>query len=504
MLKTLLQCMGFASLVLLPNYADLLGNGSNVRLHVPVALTGICMAQIADIVLLSVALFVLLALLQQTRLYPVVQLLIAMLAPSFLIWRTRSLLPFDLPRGPLAAISLAWISALLLMQMRRSSPWYGQTLRFAGALGVSFALFGIFNILQLLWVANWKPAPQEHHASWETTIQPARQHPLLVWIVFDELSYDQLFEHRAHDLELPYFDELRRQSIVFTDVQPAGYKTAKIIPSLLSGQQIDDLRYDMRNRLLVHAKGIPGFHRLAGSGTVFADAQRSGWRTAAVGWYNPYCGTYGDAIDECYWTIWDKLEGPMAQRESLWNNTVAPLQQLARKSLGPHKADYDLCSYDVVHRYQTHLDLEQHTVELLRADQADFVFLHLPIPHSPNIWSRMNDDYTQHCDSSYLDGLALADRELGLILGLLKNSPRWTDTTLIVEGDHGWRTDLWRDGPAWTEEDDAASRGVFDTRPALLIHRPGQSQTQTNTTAWPLMRIHDVVDEMLRGEAVHY
>ncbi len=64
-------------------------------------------------------------------------------------------------------------------------------------------------------------------------------------------------------------------------------------------------------------------------------------------------------------------------------------------------------------RTKTYVDLEQHAVDVLKTDQADFVFLHLPVPHSPNIWNRMRGRFTQRCGSSYLDSLALADRELG-------------------------------------------------------------------------------------------
>jgi hypothetical protein len=500
LLKTLCQCIGFSSLILLADYADLLGGGANVRFHAPLPLGGIATAQIVDIALLSVGLFALLSPLRWTRFYPAVQLLLAALAPPIILWRVGALLPFGMPLGLAAGITLAW-SAILLTLMLRSPGAYRRTIRFGSTLGVFFALFALLSVLQLLWLASWKPGPQQHSATWASAQQPSREHPLLVWVLFDELSYQQTFEHRAHDLALPHFDALRDESTLFTDVQPAGYKTAVVVPSLLSGEPVTALRFGWDNRLQVHAEGIRGFHPLAGGGTVFADAQRNGWRTATVGWYNPYCSIYGDAIDDCYWANWDMLDGPMAQHDSLSQNIQTPLRRLIHKS---RSADRDLCNYDVQHRLQTHIDLEQHALQLLRTDQADFVFLHLAVPHSPNIWSRMNDSYTDHCGGSYLDNLALADRELGKIMTLLTSSPRWKDTTLIVEGDHGWRVKLWTDGASWTQEDDAASHGVFDPRPALLIHQAGQTQAQIHTTAWPLLRVHNVVDAVLRGEAIRY
>jgi len=177
---------------------------------------------------------------------------------------------------------------------------------------------------------------------------------------------------------------------------------------------------------------------------------------------------------------------------------------MVREVKAPARAGRDICTYDVRQRYHTHIDLQQHTLELLHTDQADLVFLHMSVPHSPNIWSRIHDNYTQFCDSSYLDNLALADRTLGNIVAELQTSPRWKDTTLIVEGDHSWRVYLWDWLPAWTDEDDAASHDDFDPRPALLIHQPGQTQPGTDSLAWPLLNVHSVVEQTLHGQPVTY
>jgi arylsulfatase A-like enzyme len=371
-------------------------------------------------------------------------------------------------------------------------------MRGASALTACFGFFAIASIGQLLWVATWKPGPQYRHAEWESTAQPPREHAKLVWIVFDELSHDQVFEHRAHDLNLPAFDALRRQSTLYTDVQPAGIKTVKVIPSLLTGHEVDNFRFSFANRLRVHDVDRSGWHPLTGDDTVFADARKAGFRTAAVGWYNPYCTIYASAIDNCYWQNLDKFDGPMVEGDPLWRNTLEPLRQVVREAKSPVRAERDNCTADVRQRFKTNVDLKAHAQRLLRTDQADFVFLHFALPHSPNIWSRATDSYTQFCDSSYLDNLALTDRELGQMMAILEASPRWKDTTVIVQGDHSWRTEIWQNEPTWTDEDDEISRRGFDTRPALLIHRPGQTQPETDSSRWPLIRIHDVLEHMLQ------
>jgi hypothetical protein len=503
MLKKLSQCIGLASLILVMNYGDLLGGGYDARMHVPFSLNGIVYAQLADILLLGLLLFAIIGPLSRTRFYPWVQLMLAIIVPPYLIERMRAEIPLPLTDGIMMLLAIAW-AAIVLLLLLRFKDGYRRLMKTGDFVGVFFAVFCLCSILQLLWILHWKPGPHEHSAVWATTAQPPRAHPRLVWIVFDELSYDQVYGHRAHDLALPNFDALRSESTVFTDAQPIGDKTVEVLPSLLSGHIIDAIDFTFDNRFMVHDTEEHGFRHLAGSDTVFGDAQKNGWRTAAVGWYNPYCTIYAGAIDDCYWMNLDKLDGPMAQEAGFWRNTWSPLQQTGEEIVAPERANSDLCTYDVRQRYKTYIDLKQHASQLLHTDQADFIFLHLPVPHSPNIWSRASGSYTQQCDSSYLDNLALADRELGHILSTLQSSPRWKDTTLIVQGDHSWRMYLWDNQPTWTDEDDEASRSGFDPRPAVIIHQAGQTQPEVNATPWSLINVHTVVEQVVHGEPVHF
>jgi len=507
LVKKLSQCIGLASLVVAMNYGDLLGGGADVRMHVPFRLTGIVAAQLMDIVLVGLALFAILVPLSRTRIYPWVRLVLAMLAPPYLMWRMQALFEPIMFDGLVPIIFAVW-AALLVLLLLRFRRLYNYLMKFGDFVAIFFAFFALFSAVSLCWVMVWKPGPYEIRASWnqgsKATALTPRQHPLLVWVVFDELSYDQVFEHRAHDLALPHFDELRQVSTVFSNVQPVGYKTVKIIPSLLTGRVIDDYRFRFNNNFDVHYEGVHGWQPVRGGNSVFGDAQRAGWRTAVVGWYNPYCTIYGDAIDDCYFMNLDRIDGLMSQRDTFVKNTWSPLEQIVREIRAPARADRRGCNYDVKQRLATDLDLHDHWTEVLKTDQADFVFLHLSVPHSPNVWSRIDDNFTQFCDSSYLDNLALTDRVLGQLLATLKASPRWGSTTMIVQGDHGWRVDAWNWLPAWTEEDDAASRGVFDQRPALIIHQPGQNQPQTIANPWPIIQVHRVVEQVLHGQPLKF
>jgi arylsulfatase A-like enzyme len=503
LVKSFCQCVGLASILLVMNYGDLLGGGADVRMHVPYALVGICLAQLADIFLVALLLFALYVPLRRTRFYPFARLVLAVLIPLYVLYRTQNLMPFIVQYNLRPFLFVLWTVLVLLLYFR-FNLWYRRLMRLGDTLGVFLFVFALSSMAQILWVTRWKPGPQQIHAAWETPGQPARMHPKIVWIVFDELSYDQVFEHRAHDLELPNFDALRGQSTLFRDAQPIGLKTVRIIPSLLTGQVVDDLRFGFDNSFKVHYTGVRGWHPVSGQQTIFGDAEQQGWRTAAVGWYNPYCAIYGDALGDCYFMNLDRIDGLMSQSDGFWRNTYSPLQQMVREIKAPARADRDICTYDVRQRYHTHVDLQQHALDVLSTDQADLVFLHMSIPHSPNLWSRQSDDYTQFCDSSYLDNLALVDRMLGQMMQTLESSPRWKDTTVIVEGDHSWRMFLWDWLPAWTDEDDAASRNGFDPRPAMLIHQAGQTQPGTVDAAWPILKVHGVVERALHGQPAQY
>lgn len=497
-LKQIFQCIGLSSLVLLVNYVDLLDLGQNARFHSPVSLAGVCAAMLLAIVALGVALFVVRVVIECTPLYEWARLLLIMFAPPFLIERVRPLMSFPVPGGVIVLLGAVWAAVLLLFVLRFPKA-YRLTVRVGDAVGIFAGVFCVFSMMQIVAVMTWRPGKQEIRAAWETGEQPVRVHPRVVWIVFDELSYGQVFGHRAQDESLPNFDRLRGESTVYANVQSIGNRTAAVIPSLLTGRVIDDVHFRFNDTLLVHYAGMGASRPVDGHGTVFQDARQAGWRTAVVGWYNPYCTVYGDALDSCYWSFRDRVGMDMTQDDGVLRNAEKPFAEIPVQLYSPGLLDREYCDYDVARHLKSQMDLKARALSLLEKDQADFVFLHFPIPHSPNVWSRVNGQYVERCGSSYLDNLALADRTLGEVMAALEASPRWKDTTLVVQGDHGWRIPVWNWLASWTDEDAQAARMDVDGRPALLIHSAGQTQPRVDGDPVPVVVVHSVLEDVLRG-----
>jgi membrane-anchored protein YejM (alkaline phosphatase superfamily) len=101
---------------------------------------------------------------------------------------------------------------------------------------------------------------------------------------------------------------------------------------------------------------------------------------------------------------------------------------------------------------------------------------------------------------SYLDNLALADRELGEFMSAIKSTRSAANTILIVCSDHSWRVPMWRRSVSWTEEDEQASKRGFDTRPVLLAHFPQQTRGITIMQPMSSLVMHSLLEEMLRGK----
>ena len=504
------QAAGIVALLLFPNYRVLVFSSHDARLHSAVPLTNVALAPVIDIALVGGLLAIMLDVLRRTRLWPWWRLLIASLLPPLLLWRNAPFLPWPRRVLPVSAwppelhtillIALAW-SAILFLARFSQLP-----LRAFAHLGnIALASAGVFALIvsiQLVRIAMWQPGPREVFAH---SRKPADHRPdraRIVWIVLDELSQDQTFDHRAPDLPLPSFDALRAQSTLYSHVQPAGDSTSAILPSLFLGTKVDRANYTASNQYIVQFPGDPEWHVFDTSRTIFADARARGWTSAIAGWWNPYCPVFGSLVESCFWSSWDPFDAPMSLHSDLPNDMLAPFRFLAKDLARPAWTAERRATFSVQQRRLSFDDLYARSLSLLKTTDADLVFIHLPVPHPPGLYDRRTARFADTAGHSYLDNLALADRTLGGFVDALQQSPRWPRTALIVNGDHSWRTKMWRRIPGWTAEDERASRGIFDDRPLLMVHQPGQTKPLEISSPWPLLRMRELLNGLMGSLSV--
>ena len=307
--------------------------------------------------------------------------------------------------------------------------------------------------------------------------------PRVIWILFDELSYSQVYEHRFPGLQLPAFDALAAQSTVFTHTIPAGIRTEMVLPSLLTGAAVDGIRPSSNGRQLsLHDPHTGAWHGLDEHDTVFQDALNLNYRTAIAGWYNPYCRILPHVVDRCFWTYGYSAENGMVPRASLQSNMMRPWMRFFGYGMGAHVAflfpesvrldDDDL---DTRQHLSDYMALAEAADKMLEDNTAGFVLIHMPIPHPFGIYDRKRQQFSV-THSDYLDNVALADVFLKHVRSKLKQSGQWDSSTVVVMADHSWRTKLlWENAPQWTKEEDVASGGgQFDERPAYVVKLPEQ------------------------------
>ncbi|MGB0063010.1 MAG: sulfatase-like hydrolase/transferase [Terracidiphilus sp.] len=489
MIKRIAQAWGFASILLLPNYIDLTSAAGDTRMRYPSPLTLIALAHLVDFAIVALVFGGLMALARKLKAWPTIRWVLMAALPVFLLVRNLNVFPFDVPNFAVIVASLLWISALLVMILRW--PRIANRLRNIGsAVLTGFAIFALVMSWQLVRAALWRPGPQAFSSP--IAAQPATK-PRLVWILFDELAYKPTFETRDPSLQLPNLDRLRSESTLYTDMTPIAFRTTRAVPSLMLGRVVTDVVFTNDNRYLVELENSPHWQQFDVNASLIGQAKQRGVTTSIVGWYLAYCPLFKSVATDCYWNNEDTQDrGPMWEGASFGENVWFPLRMLVEQFVWPRRAWKDDAEWEAEGHIASVKDLSRHALATLETSHADLIFLHIPAPHPLAFWDRSTGTFAT--GGSYLDGLDYSDRLLGKMLRILEAQPRWGATTLIVQGDHSWRTAMWRPLPGWSAEDERVSDGgKWDPRPVLLIHAQGEQSPETVSEATSLMYVHDFV-----------
>jgi len=328
--------------------------------------------------------------------------------------------------------------------------------------------------------------------------------PRVIWLLLDELSYQQVYETRFPGLDLPAFDRLAQQSTVFTHVVPAGLHTGDVLPSLLTGIPDDEVRASADgSHLRLHVPATHQWRPFDPHQTIFADADTAGYRTGVAGWFNPYCRILPGMLDRCTWVSRIQAFGAMEELEPnapdsayLFASWRDSLRWLLNR-VGKHSEVY--AQNDPAH-LADYRDLLAAGDGLLNDSSIDFVFLHIPLPHPTGIYDRRTKKFGT-AGTSYIDNLALTDLYLDHVYQLLKQRGEWDSATVIVMGDHSWRTSMfWASLPTWTAEDQLASHGgKFDSRPGYIVKLPYQNQPAHIDVPFPATSTRALIQQLVGG-----
>jgi hypothetical protein len=389
-------------------------------------------------------------------------------------------------------LALLFVAIAILLAMRsRALTLLRHGRQFATVMLGFAALNGVLILTQILW-SGWKSRQLDTPKPLHEPAAASANHGRILWIVLDELSYRQIYEHRYPGLKLPAFDRLAAVSTVFTRTVPAGYYTDIVLPSLMTGRHLDSVAAPAAGfPLLLRNASTRAWQPFAPRQTVFQDALNAGYGTAVAGWWNPYCRILSEVLDQCFWTSHSELRGGMYSGQNVISNTESPalnvLQRMPWYSSPPDSTYFHQIDYrELVAAGDT----------LLEDRSATFLLLHMPIPHMPGIYNRQTASFATS-NSSYLDNLALCDDYLAHVRKELEDNGTWDSTTLVLMGDHSWRIS----GPAGLspEERAASDGGQFDDRPAYVVKMAHQTTPARIDTRFAALRTRDLFDNLLTG-----
>jgi hypothetical protein len=397
----------------------------------------------------------------------------------------------------LAALApIAIFAGLLWLRSAAPRTTFRAVRDFAATILSFLALAGIAISIQLAWF-TWQardlnPEFQPNHE----VVGAARNtsHPRVIWILLDELSYQQVFEQRFAGVSLPAFDQLAAQSTVFTHVIPAGVYTQYAVPSLITGQPIDLIRVSSEGQLTALHNSLTGtWLRYDPADTVFHDASTFGYRNGVAGWFNPYCRMLPGLLDRCFWVYRDTLTEVMSPAKRSFAGISTSLRLVVSYLL---RSSYFSSWHRNLH-IEDYKDVSDAAAATLKDPSVDFVFFHMPIPHPEGIYDRKGMKFANG-PASYVDNLVLADQFLARVRAELENQQQWDSSVVIVMGDHSWRTGfMWAGTRLWTPEDAKASHGgQFDDRPAYLVKMPMQQDALSVDNAFAGTRTRSLMDSI--------
>jgi hypothetical protein len=385
-------------------------------------------------------------------------------------------------------VFLTWL-AVLAVAARWKPTAYGAFVAVGRIALIAIGILGCFATLDIFRALYAHRHDRQFLAMHQRNAEQEQAHPRIVWIIFDELSYAQALGNRQQDLQLPNVDGLVAQSDVYTNARPVAFATDLAIPSMLAGKQLIGLRYSFQNGARFRQFGSENYEPLNLPTTLIGEAQAHGWNVGMVGWWNPYCSLFAGYLQDCHWYTdapYGKMRSFYSSRENFdrWFQawySVPPGKRLLRS------------------RIQEDARIYAWGQDLIQNEKMDFVFVHIAAPHPPYVYDRHTGQKRIEPGGSYLDGLALVDNVLGGIMQSVQASPRWKNTTVVVQGDHSWRTPIYR-GVEWSPEDERISNGgKFDDRPFLVIHNVGQTTRQDKNAAVSLLQAHDVMESIVEA-----
>jgi len=201
------------------------------------------------------------------------------------------------------------------------------------------------------------------------------------------------------------------------------------VPSMTLGREVTKATPKFGRDLLLEFRDGPTPVFWSEQPHIFYEVRRAGGRLSIVGFYHPMCrllaGDYDDCISFPFKAVMPTTMSNLLEIMKTQAHVLTPLYEKQKAVL----------------TYQSILAAAKRS---LGRDPADLTFIHLPVPHRPQIWDPKRGEFREGLSFwkvDYRDNFALSDRALGEIRELMERNGTWDDAVVLITSDHGF--DKW-------------------------------------------------------------
>ncbi len=391
--------------------------------------------------------------------------------------------PFESARG-VFWLSLVPVGGSLVIRFRPTM------VRVLGFVVLTLSPFALMTIAQTAWLmTKFEDGPAA------APLPTVASGPRILWLVFDEMDEGLAFERRPPTLRLPELDRLRAEALAAHNAYPPNQWTLRAMPSLLTGKLVARAEASNPSELSLTFQGSEESTPWSAEPNVFSRAREAGYNSALSGWYHPYCRVIGHTLTRC------------VNRDAQATLAVSVLDQI-RSLVHTFPCVSRITGWQKPWRANLPAEARARYLAML-ADATRWVtdpslgliLVHWGFPHEPIIYDRRDGALEGSVRSNYLDNLALVDRTLRDLRGVMQRASVWDSTVVLVTSDHPFRPNFFHtEHPSWPAEENATLGGARDPQIPFILKLSEQTEGVRYDAPFNTVVTHDLLLALMRRE----
>ena len=302
-----------------------------------------------------------------------------------------------------------------------------------------FIFLNLANIINYNFLLNW----DNNKSLIKKKNYPDKKNKIVL-IIFDELD-NKFIKKNSYE----NFNSFINTSNYYFNTSAAGSGTISNIISILTGSELKKILpiypgdYKFTNND-VYFKSQNKVISLSEYKNIFTTLNNKGYKVGVVGHYHRYCNIFYKFLNMCFETNDErfKIKNIGLKKYLAYSLTnFVPGNSKIKLFKNNNFSNYNLFDKPNL-RIKNILILKKMIIELI--DKNDFIFIHVPLPHTPWIYkdgkiTSKNINQLDYSEKNYLNNLALTDIFLKDILDEMKKKGIYGNSSIIISSDHGWR-----------------------------------------------------------------